>query len=111
MTSLTSIQPRLNRKQLEAHWMPYTGNRQFKNDPRMIVGADGAYYIDDKGRRILDGLSGLWCTGAGHNRVEIATAVQHQLQTLDYSPAFQFGQPRSFELANRLKAIAPGDLD
>ena len=111
MTSLTSIQPRLNRKQLEAHWMPYTGNRQFKDDPRMIVGADRAYYIDDKGRRILDGLSGLWCTGLGHNRLEIADAVQQQLQTLDYSPAFQFGQPRSFELANRLKALAPGDLD
>ena len=68
---------------LEAHWMPYTGNRQFKADPRMIVGADGIYYIDDKGRRIMDGLSGLWCSGAGHNRPEISSAVARQLETLD----------------------------
>jgi beta-alanine--pyruvate transaminase len=96
---------------LDAHWMAYTGNRQFKREPRMIVGAEDAYLIDDKGRRILDGLSGLWCTGAGHNRQEITEAVHRQLQTLDYSPAFQFGHPGSFELANRLKSMMPGDLD
>lgn len=101
----------LSRAQLEAHWMPYTGNRQFKDDPRMIVAAEGCYYIDDRGRRILDGLSGLWCSGAGHNREEITTAVHRQMQTLDYAPAFQFGQPRSFELANRIKALTPDGLD
>ena len=90
---------------LESHWMPYTGNRQFKSDPRMIVGAEGIYYIDDSGRRILDGLSGLWCSGAGHNRPEITAAVTEQLQTLDYSPSFQFGQPKSFELANKIKSL------
>ncbi len=83
----------LTREQLEAHWMPYTGNRQFKRDPRMIVAADGVYLIDDKGRKILDGLSGLWCCGAGHNRREIAKAVHAQMQVLDYAPAFQFGHP------------------
>lgn len=102
---------RLSRAELEAHWMPYTGNRQFKDDPRMIVAADGCYFIDDRGRRILDGLSGLWCCGAGHNRAEITEAVHQQMQTLDYSPAFQFGQPRSFELANRIKALTPAGLD
>ena len=102
---------KLTRAELEAHWMPYTGNRQFKDDPRMIVAAEGAYYIDDGGRRILDGLSGLWCCGAGHNRPEITEAVHRQMQTLDYSPAFQFGQPKSFELANRLKALTPDGLD
>ncbi len=102
---------RLTRAELEAHWMPYTGNRQFKDDPRMIVAADGCYFIDDRGRRILDGLSGLWCCGAGHNRAEITEAVHQQMQTLDYSPAFQFGQPRSFELANRIKALTPAGLD
>ena len=56
MTSLQNVQPALTREQLEAHWMPYTGNRQFKDDPRMIVGAEGAYFVDDKGRRILDGV-------------------------------------------------------
>ena len=96
---------------LEAHWMPYTGNRQFKADPRMIVGADGIYYIDDKGRRIMDGLSGLWCSGAGHNRPEIRNAVARQLETLDYSPSFQFGQPKSFELANKIKTLMPKDLE
>lgn len=102
---------RPTRAQLEAHWMPYTGNRQFKDDPRMIVAADGCYYIDDRGRRVLDGLSGLWCSGAGHNRPEITEAVHQQMQTLDYAPAFQFGQPRSFELANRIKALTPAGLD
>lgn len=102
---------RLSAAQLEAHWMPYTGNRQFKADPRIIVGADGCYFIDDGGRRILDGLSGLWCSGAGHNRPEITEAVHRQMQTLDYAPAFQFGHPRSFELANRIASLTPAGLD
>ena len=97
--------------ELEAHWMPYTGNRQFKADPRIIVSAEGAYYRDDRGRRIFDGLSGLWCSGLGHNRREIAAAVHRQLQVLDYSPGFQFGHPLSFQLANRLKAMLPAGLD
>ncbi len=103
--------PLLTREQLEAHWMPYTGNRQFKRDPRMIVAAEGVHLIDDKGRRILDGLSGLWCCGAGHNRPEIAEAVHRQLLTLDYAPAFQYGHPKSFELANKIKALTPEGLD
>ena len=101
----------LTREQLEAHWMPYTGNRQFKADPRMIVAADGVHYIDDKGRKVLDGLSGLWCSGAGHNRPEITEAVHRQMQTLDYAPAFQFGHPKSFQLANKIKALTPRGLD
>ena len=96
---------------LDAHWMPYSGNRQFKRDPRIIVGADGIYYIDSKGRRCMDGLSGLWTCGLGHNRPEIADAVNTQLRTLDYSPAFQFGQPKSFQLAERLRNWMPGSLD
>lgn len=96
---------------LDAHWIAYSGNRQFKKDPRIIVGADGIYYIDDKGRRIMDGLSGLWTCGLGHNRPEIADAVNLQLRTLDYSPAFQFAQPKSFQLAERLRNLMPEDLD
>ncbi len=111
MTSVPNTRPALTRAELEAHWMPYTGNRQFKDDPRMIVGAEGIYYIDDKGRRIMDGLSGLWTCGLGHNRPEIAEAVHRQLKTLDYSPGFQFGQPLSFELANVLKGLTPPGLD
>ena len=111
MTSLSNPRRLLTREQLEAHWMPYTGNRQFKEDPRMIVAAEGVHLIDDRGRRILDGLSGLWCSGAGHNRPEIAEAVHRQLQTLDYAPAFQFGHPGAFALANRLREVTPDGLD
>ncbi|MFP5474595.1 MAG: aspartate aminotransferase family protein [Gammaproteobacteria bacterium] len=96
---------------LEAHWMPFTGNRQFKADPRIIVSGKGAYFTDADGRRIFDGLSGLWCTGLGHCRNEISEAVARQVATLDYSPAFQFGHPLSFELANKVKDLMPKGLD
>ena len=96
---------------LDAHWMPFTANRQFKRDPRMIVAAQGAYFTDADGRQVFDGLSGLWCTGLGHGRREIAEAVGKQAAQLDYSPAFQFGHLLSFELANKLKSLTPAGLD
>ncbi|MEZ4401023.1 MAG: aspartate aminotransferase family protein [Kofleriaceae bacterium] len=96
---------------LDAHWMPYTGNREFKANPRMLVAAEGAYYTDAHGNQILDGLSGLWCTGLGHRRTEIVEAIQRQAATLDYAPAFQYGHPASFELANKIKALTPAGLD
>ncbi|MEW6694788.1 MAG: aspartate aminotransferase family protein [Pseudomonadota bacterium] len=96
---------------MAAHWMPFSGNRQFKADPRLIVAADGAYLIDADGRRVFDGLSGLWCTGLGHTRREIVEAVQRQVATLDYSPAFQFAHPLSFELANRIVERMPAGLN
>ncbi len=91
--------------------MPYTGNRQFKANPRIFVSAEGCYYTDTEGKKVFDGLSGLWCCGLGHNRREITEAVVKQVQTLDYAPAFQFGHPQSFELANRLKELTPPGLD
>ncbi len=97
--------------QLNAHWMPFTGNRQFKQDPRILVEAKGCYYRDERGRKIFDGLSGLWSCGLGHGRAEIAEAVGRQLGTLDYSPAFQFGQPLSFQLAERIVAHMPAGLE
>ena len=103
--------PRQDAAWLEAHWMPFTANRQFKRDPRMIVGAQGAYFTDGDGRQVFDGLSGLWCTGLGHGRREIADAVGKQAAQLDYAPAFQFGHPLSFELANAIKARTPAGLD
>jgi len=106
--------PKLSRTDaawLDAHWMPFTGNREFKAHPRMIVAAEGAYYTDADGKRILDGLSGLWCTGLGHGRREIVEAISRQAQTLDYAPAFQFGHPQSFALANKLKELTPDGLD
>jgi beta-alanine--pyruvate transaminase len=96
---------------LDAHWMPFTGNRQFKANPRMFVGAEGAYYIDSEGKRVFDGLSGLWCCGLGHARREITEAVAKQVATLDYAPAFQFGHPASFALANKIKELTPAGLD
>jgi beta-alanine--pyruvate transaminase len=101
----------LGREDLEAHWMPFTGNRQFKQNPRIFVGAEGAYYIDTNGKRVFDGLSGLWCCGLGHGRKEIVEAVQKAVATLDYAPAFQFGHPSSFALANKVKALTPAGLD
>lgn len=96
---------------MESHWMPYTGNRNFKANPRMMVSAKGAYYTDSHGRKILDGLSGLWCSGLGHGRPEITEAVSRQISTLDFSPAFQFGHPLSFELANKITELTPAGLD
>ena len=103
--------PRLDAAWLDAHWMPFTGNRNFKAKPRMIVGGQGAYYTDTEGRKIFDGLSGLWCSGLGHGRREIAEAIGRQAMKLDYAPAFQFGHPLSFELANRVKELTPAGLD
>jgi len=102
---------RLDSAWLDAHWMPFTGNRQFKASPRMIVGAEGAYYIDSEGKKIFDGLSGLWCSGLGHGRREIAEAIAKTASTLDYAPAFQYGHPHSFALANKIKELTPAGLD
>ena len=99
------------RDDLEAYWLPFSGNRQFKTNPRMIVAAEGCYYRDSDGRRVFDAMSGLWCCGFGHSRPEIAEAVKRQLRELDYSPAFHFGHPLVFELANRAKEMTPAGLD
>ena len=103
--------PRMDAEWLEAHWMPYTANRNFKANPRMIVEASGCYFTDSEGRKIFDGLSGLWCTGLGHGRREIAEAIGKQALKLDYAPAFQFGHPLSFDLANKIKGLMPEGLD
>jgi beta-alanine--pyruvate transaminase len=96
---------------LDAHWMPYTANRAFHKDPRIIVGAEGSWLFDDQGRKIYDSLSGLWTCGAGHARKEIQEAVAKQLGTLDYSPAFQYAHPLSFQLAEKAAAMMPTGLD
>lgn len=103
--------PRTDAAFLEAHWMPYTGNRNFKANPRIITSAKGCYYTDQHGKQIFDGLSGLWCSGLGHGRPELVEAVGKQMATLDYSPGFQFGHPLSFELANKLVEMTPVGLD
>lgn len=94
----------------QAHWMPFSANRNFHKDPRMIVGAKGSYLIDSTGREVYDSLSGLWTCGAGHTLPEIQQAVSTQLSKLDYSPAFQFGHPLSFQLAERIIQLMPEKL-
>ena len=101
----------ISQAQLDAHWMAFTGNREFKKDPRIIVSAKGNYYTDADGRQIFDGLSGLWTCGAGHSRPEITEAVSKQVANLDYSPAFQFGHPKSFELAHKITEFMPEGLN
>ena len=96
---------------LGAYWMPYTANRQFKRDPRIIVAAHDVWFKDDRGRQILDGHSGLWTTGLGHGRPEISRAVASQIKKLDFCPPFQFGHPGAFQLADVVSKLMPGDLD
>lgn len=96
---------------LDAFWMPFTANRQFKANPRLLVRAEGMHYWTADGREVLDGVAGLWCVNAGHGRREITEAVTRQLSTMEYAPAFQMGHPIAFELANRLAKIAPAGLD
>ena len=96
---------------LDAHWMPFSANRNFQRDPRLIVGASGSWLTDSEGRKVYDSLSGLWTCGAGHSRKEIQEAVARQLGTLDYSPAFQYGHPLSFRLAEQIAARLPGELN
>jgi beta-alanine--pyruvate transaminase len=101
----------LSRSDMEAFWLPFTPNRQFKSQPRLLSRAKGMYYWTPDGRQILDGVAGLWCVNAGHGRTEIAQAVATQLETLDYAPPFQMGHPPAFALANALMKIAPKGLD
>ena len=102
---------RTNVNSLEPYWMPFTANRQFKSAPRMVVSAKDMHYVTDDGRKLLDGASGMWCVNAGHCRDRIVAAVQNEVATLDYAPPFQWAHPKAFELASRLTAILPGDLD
>jgi beta-alanine--pyruvate transaminase len=95
---------------LDAFWMPFTANRQFKAAPRLLVAAKGMHYTSHDGRRILDGTAGLWCCNAGHGDPRIVEAIQAQAAEMDYAPAFQMGHPKVFELASRLATLMPGDL-
>lgn len=96
---------------LSAFWMPFTANRQFKQQPRMLVAAKDMHYTTADGRKVLDGTAGLWCVNAGHCRPKITEAIQRQAAELDYAPAFQMGHPIVFELANRLVDVAPEGMD
>ncbi len=96
---------------LEAFWMPFTANRAFKARPRMVSRAKDMHYFTPEGKAVLDGAAGLWCTNAGHTREPIVAAIQAQAAEMDFAPPFQYANPKSFELASRIAAMAPGDLD
>ena len=102
---------RMTTNTLEHYWMPFTGNRDFKESPRLCVQGEGVYYRDHRGERILDGSSGLFCVAAGHARAEIAEAVHRQLLELDYCAPFQLGHPAQFELARRIAMLTPPGVD
>ena len=96
---------------LENHWMPFTSNRDFKADPRLMVKAKGMHYWNHHGDKLIDASSGLFCCAAGHGRTEITEAVHATMKEIDYTPHFQLGHPASFELARKVAKITPGDLD
>jgi beta-alanine--pyruvate transaminase len=100
-----------NPNDLNAFWMPFTANRQFKKAPRMFVAAKDMHYTTSEGRQVLDGTAGLWCCNAGHCRPKISEAIAKQAAELDYAPAFQMGHPTAFELANRIIEIAPKGME
>ncbi len=96
---------------LDAFWMPFTANRQFKAKPRLLARAQGMHYWTDDGREVLDAVAGLWCVNAGHCRKEITDAVAKQAATMEFAPTFQMGHPLAFELASRLAKLAQPGLD
>jgi beta-alanine--pyruvate transaminase len=106
-----SAPPRFDRAELEAFWMPFTANRQFKSNPRLLAKASGMHYWTPEGRQILDGVAGLWCVNAGHGRQEIAAAVSRQIAEMEYAPPFQMAHPGAFELANEVVSWLPAGLD
>ncbi len=96
---------------LESFWMPYTDNRWYKNNPRMLVRAKDMYYYTSDNKKILDAVAGLWAVNAGHCRKRIVDAVKNQVEEMDYALGFQMSHPKAFELSNRLSELMPGDLD
>ncbi len=96
---------------LDEYWMPFTPNRDFKAEPKMVVRAEGMFYWNDRGEKLIDASSGLFCANAGHGRKEIAEAVGRQLRELDFVPPFLRGHPKQFELATRVAELTPGDLN
>ena len=96
---------------MDAYWMPFTANRQFKKNPRLFVKAAGMHYQTDDGRQVLDGVAGLWCVNAGHARPKIVQAIQAQAAEMDFAPPFQMAHPKAFELAEKVAALTPAGLN
>ena len=100
-----------NTLNLDNFWIPFTANRSFKAEPRLLVEADGMYYTSDDDKKILDGIAGMWCCNAGHCHPHIVKAVQDQIATMDYATAFNMSHPKAFELAEKISQLTPEGLD
>ena len=96
---------------LDAYWMPFTANRQFKKAPRLFTKASGMHFTTDDGRQVLDGIAGLWCVNAGHARPKIVQAIQQQTAEMDFCPPFQMAHPKAFQLAQKVAEIAPDGMN
>ncbi|MDA9736224.1 aspartate aminotransferase family protein [Gammaproteobacteria bacterium] len=96
---------------LDNYWLPFTPNKKFKSNPRLLTSAKGMFYKSDDGREVLDGIAGLWCTNAGHCHPKIVAAVQNQAAELDYATAFNMSHPKAFELAEKVSSLTPKGLD
>ncbi len=96
---------------MDHQWLPFTPNRSFAKDPRVFVAADGVMFTTHDGKQVVDGISSLWCTAAGHNRKPINEAIKKQLDTLDYATAFQASNDQAFVAAEMIADMAPGDLN
>ena len=96
---------------MDAFWMPFTANRQFKQEPRLLAKASGMHFWTPEGREVLDGIAGLWCVNAGHARPKIVKAIAEQAQELDFAPPFNMGHPKAFELAEKLVELTPPGLN
>ncbi len=96
---------------MDAYWMPFTANRQFKKAPRLLAKAKDMHFWTPEGRQILDGIAGLWCVNAGHARPKIVKAIAEQAAELDYAPPFNMAHPKAFELAERLVQLTPAGLN
>ena len=99
------------RQDLDAFWMPFTANRQFKKSPRILTRASGMHYWTNDGRQILDCAAGLWCVNAGHGRTKIVQAIAEQAAEMDFAPTFQMAHPKAFELADRVSRLTPAGLN
>ena len=104
------VPPTLSREEMESYWLPFTANRKFKADPLLFTGAEGMYYQRADGRRVLDGMAGLWCVNAGHGPKKIVEAIRAQAGQMDYVSSFSMSHPLAFALAKGIADIAPGDL-
>ncbi len=110
MSSTVTDQPQ-SQSGMDAYWMPFTANRQFKQSPRMLARAEGMHFWTPEGRKVLDAVAGLWCVNAGHGRTKIVEAIRQQAGEMDFAPSFQMGHPKAFELSEKLVQLTPKELN